>query len=61
MLKSATQSDTLTAILDEVRMLRKELSFLIPTESIGDYAHPKRLKRSLEKAMKEHPPASSSL
>ncbi|NBD73604.1 hypothetical protein GVX82_01005 [Patescibacteria group bacterium] len=48
--------DTADKLLKEVRSMRKELSslreevsFFIPSESLEDYAHPKRILSSLKK------------
>ena len=38
-----SQINILSTILKEVRALRKEVSFLIPEESVEDYKHPARI------------------
>jgi len=43
-------------VLREVRELRQEVSFIIPTESVSGYAHPRRLLASYRRAIKRHPP-----
>lgn len=55
---NAKGSQTLQAILEEVRRLRQEVMLLFPSESIKDYAHPQRIKRSYEKALKRYPPST---
>ena len=49
-------SKTIKAILDELRLLRNEITLLFPQEDIHEYAHPDRIKRSLENARKRYPP-----
>jgi hypothetical protein len=48
----------LKAILEEIRLLRNEIMFLFPQENLEEYAHPVRIKRSYQKAIKQHPPVS---
>lgn len=48
----------LKAILKEIRLLRNEVLFLFPQENLEEYAHPARVKRFYEKAIKQHPPVS---
>ncbi|OGC87722.1 hypothetical protein A2949_00460 [Candidatus Adlerbacteria bacterium RIFCSPLOWO2_01_FULL_54_21b] len=43
-------------VLKEVRELRREVSLFIPTESLSDYAHPKRILASYRKAIKLYQP-----
>lgn len=45
-------------ILEEIRLLRHELAFLYPQDELRDYAHPARLKRSYQKALKRYPPVN---
>jgi hypothetical protein len=60
MLQPTTQSaKLLRAILQELKLLRTEVSFLFPQDKLEDYAHPTRIKRSYEKALKQYPPKSS--
>lgn len=42
-------------VLREVRELRQEVSLIIPTESLGGYAHPRRIVSSFRKALKRYP------
>lgn len=53
-----TPSKMMQAILEELRLLRNEVMSLFPEEYLDEYVHPDRIKRSYEKATKEHPPAS---
>ncbi|OGG63224.1 hypothetical protein A3C21_00855 [Candidatus Kaiserbacteria bacterium RIFCSPHIGHO2_02_FULL_59_21] len=46
-------------VLREVRELRQEVSLIMPMESVGGYAHPRRLLASYRKAIKRHPPRRS--
>lgn len=52
------KNDILGAILQEVRLLREEVGLLLPNENLKDYAHPARIKRSYQKAIKQYPPAA---
>lgn len=47
----------LQAILEELRLLRKEVMLLLPQEELEKYAHPERIKNSYQKAIKKYPPA----
>jgi len=38
------------SILDELRLLRTEVMMPFPQENIEDYAHPKKIKKSYQKA-----------
>ena len=57
--KSRTESKVLKAILDELRLLRQEISLVLPQENLDEYAHPRRIKRSYQKALKRYPPAAA--
>jgi hypothetical protein len=52
-----TSTKLLLNILKELHLLRKELTMLFPTENLGGYAHPDRIKKSYRKATKQYPPA----
>lgn len=56
--KQSVPADLLRSILEEIRLLRNEVSLLFPYENLEDYAHPRRLKQSYEKAIKQYPPIS---
>lgn len=47
-------------ILEEIRLLRNEVALLFPQDDLEDYAHPHRIRRSYQKAVKKYPPVSSS-
>ena len=57
--KRFSQPEVLQAILQELRLLRNEVMLLFPQDRLEDYAHPTRIKRSYQKALKQYPPASS--
>lgn len=44
-------------ILGELRLLRSELTLLLPHEDVDDFAHPSRIRRSYQNAVKRYPPA----
>lgn len=54
---SSSAGDILKTILDEVRLLRDEIRLVLPYEDLNEYAHPNRIKRSYQKAVKRYPPA----
>jgi len=45
-------------ILQELRLLRNEIKFLLPQEDLEGYANPERLKQSYDRAAEQYPPAS---
>ena len=56
--KQNQSAETLASILKEIRSLRQDLLFFLPQENINEYAHPDRIKRSYQKALKRYPPAT---
>lgn len=48
-------SKIMKAILEELRLLRNEIRLLLPQDDLEDYAHPDRIQRSYQKAIKKHP------
>lgn len=56
--KSDSRAIMLRSILAEVRLLRDEVSLLVPSEDVNDYAHAARIKKSYAKALKQNPPAA---
>ena len=54
--KLTSSPQLLGMILDELRLLRREVDLLLPTEDIKEYAHPDRIKRSYGRALKQYPP-----
>ena len=54
----STPPNILQDILGELRMLRSELALFLPYEDVDDFAHPRRIRRSYQNAIKRHPPAS---
>jgi len=57
--KTGTSLEMLRKILEEVRSLRKDFLFFLPSENLEGYAHPHRIARSYQKAIKHHPPLTS--
>ena len=45
-------------ILEEIKLLREQVMLLLPQEDLDDYAHPRRIKKSYDKAVKQYPPLS---
>ncbi len=46
-------------ILEELRLLRNEVTLLFPQDDLEDYVNPDRIRRSYQKAIKKYPPVSS--
>jgi len=42
-------------VLKEVRGLRRDVSLILPTESVSGYAHPRRIVSSYNRATKLYP------
>jgi len=57
--KRVASSSVSRMLLQEIRMLRHELSLLIPEDRLEDYAHPERIKNSFQNALKKYPVHSS--
>jgi len=56
-MKSADKTEKLVQdVLREVRGLRRDVSLILPTESISGYAHPHRLVASYRRATRQYPP-----
>ncbi|MBT9168443.1 MAG: hypothetical protein DDT19_01788 [Syntrophomonadaceae bacterium] len=51
-------SKIIEAIFEELRLLRNEVSLLLPQEELEEYVHPDRIRRSYQKAIKKYPPVS---
>ena len=45
-------------ILEEIKLLREQVMLLLPQEDLDDYAHPRRIKKSYQEAVKQYPPLS---
>jgi len=56
--KEKTKKNITIRILQELQLLRRQVSLILPQESLKDYSHPQRIKRSYQKALKKHPPVS---
>ena len=44
------------ALSDEVKSLRRDVAIAVPSESLDEYAHPKRILASYNRATKEFAP-----
>ena len=56
--KTKNHFDILQKIYEELHLLREEVMFLFPQEDLEEFQHPERIKRSYQRAIKEHPPVS---
>jgi len=54
--KDIISSKILQAILGELRLLRNEMTLLLPQEDLEDYNHKDRILISYQKAIKKYPP-----
>ena len=54
--KDTISSKILQAILEELRLLRNEMTLLLPQEDLEDYNHKDRIRISYQKAIKKYPP-----
>jgi len=43
------------AIFEELKLLRKELFFVLPQDDLENYSHPEKIRASYKKAIKNHP------
>jgi hypothetical protein len=48
--------EILTAILEELRLLRQEFSSFVSLENLKDYSHPEKIKKSYREAVSQYPP-----
>ena len=48
--------DLTRAIFEELRLLRQEISLILPQDDLNKYQNPKKIKNSYEKALKMYPP-----
>ena len=46
------------AIFEELKLLRKELSFVLPQDDLKNYTRPEKIRSSYKKALKAYPPVS---
>lgn len=49
-------NEIMQKILQELKLMRNEISLLLPKEDISEYSHPSRIERSYRKALKKFPP-----
>ena len=54
-MKTQDIKPSLKDLFTEIRTLRREVSLIMPSESLKEYKHPKRIVTSYKKALKEHP------
>ena len=50
-----TGKTSIEKLMKEVAALRRDVSFLVPTEALSGYKHPKRITASYQKALASHP------
>ena len=55
-LPNASASEMFRTLLGEIRRLRQEIFLILPQENLDEYANPRRIKRSYQKALKQYPP-----
>ena len=53
---ATTAEKLMRDVLREVRELRREVSLVIPSESLKGYAHPRRILTSYRRATRKYPP-----
>jgi hypothetical protein len=53
--KSKVKKPSLKDLFDEVRALRREITMFLPTESLAEFANPKRIMASYKKAVAKYP------
>ncbi|MDP2951657.1 MAG: hypothetical protein Q8N55_04725 [bacterium] len=46
------------AIFEELKLLRKEVSFILPQDDLKKYANPEKICSSYQKSIKDYPPVS---
>ncbi|MDZ4299892.1 MAG: hypothetical protein U1A26_03145 [Candidatus Sungbacteria bacterium] len=51
-----SNAQMLQSLLREVRLLRSEVTLVLPEDHFEEYEHPKRIRHSLRRALKEYPP-----
>ena len=50
--------EILQKILEEIRLLRGEVSTLLPQDDLDNYANPSRIRNSYSEAIKKYPPVA---
>lgn len=55
---TTASNDVFKTILEEIRLLRSEVSLLFPNEDLNDYANSERIEKSHQNAIKSYPPLS---
>ena len=49
-------NEVMKRILQELKLMRSEISLLLPREDISEYSHPSRIQKSYRRALKKFPP-----
>lgn len=52
------QSEVWRDVLNELRLLRHDLSLLLFQDDVSDYKNAEKIKQSYQRATKQHPPVS---
>lgn len=48
--------DLARAIFEEIKLLRQEISLILPQDDLNKYQNPEKIKSSYQKALKMYPP-----
>jgi len=48
--------DLARAIFEEIRLLRQEISLILPQDDLSKYQNPGKIRKSYEKALEMYPP-----
>ncbi|MDD4989906.1 MAG: hypothetical protein PHW31_01190 [Candidatus Pacebacteria bacterium] len=54
--KKLLPTDLARAIFEEIRLLRQEISLILPQDDLIKYQNPERIKKSYQKALEIYPP-----
>lgn len=57
MAKVSIETKILRNILEEIKLVRTEISLFLPNENLKEYTNSKKIMASYKKALKEYPPA----
>ena len=50
--------DLAQAMFQEIRLLREEVSLMLPQDDLEKYQNPEKIKKSYQKALESYPPAT---
>ena len=53
--KKNNSKNLLEHIFNEIRLLRNEVNLFMPTEDLGVYAHPGKIRSSFNRALRKYP------